>query len=220
MRPLADGLKYLCHPLTTVYCYLLIRCPNLKRKMLAAREDLVNEVIEVANKRGFTLYALTNEALQRVIEADRMGLSLSEVADECKVLDAAKRGGFVLVPEMLLYEVLEKTYKEMRDWMTKVWAESGEWFGKYYSFKNPENNIDILRRDICSLFWNVGEFSINKNENSELSVKCIGSRFPESYAAFLSAFLEGAFNALGYRCVEKHIAKGFVNLKFEALKEG
>ncbi|MBS7622017.1 hypothetical protein KEJ32_07910, partial [Candidatus Bathyarchaeota archaeon] len=103
----------------------------MKRKMLAAREDLVNEVIDIANRRGFTLYALTNEALQRVIEADRMGLSLGEVADECKVLDAAKRGGFVLVPEMLLYEVLEKAYKEMRDWMTKVWSESGEWFGKF-----------------------------------------------------------------------------------------
>ncbi|MEM2987696.1 MAG: hypothetical protein QXK26_01475 [Candidatus Bathyarchaeia archaeon] len=192
----------------------------MKRKMLAAREDLVNEVIEVASRRGFTLYALTNEALQRVIEADRMGLSLSEVADGCKVLDAAKRGGFVLVPEMLLYEVLEKAYKETKDWMIKVWAESGEWFGKYYSFKNPENNIEILRRDICSLFWNVGEFNINKNENGGFSVKCVGSRFPESYAAFLSAFLEGAFNALGYRCVEKHFAKGFVNLKFEALKEG
>lgn len=188
--------------------------------MLAAREDLVNGVIEVASRRGFTLFALTNEALERVIEADKMGLSLSEVADGCRVLEAAKRGGFILVPEMMLYEVMDKAYREMGDWMVKVWAESGEWFGKYYSVKNPKDKIENLTKDMRSLLWNVGEFNITRNGDREVSVKCVGSRFPESYAVFLGAFLEGAFNSLGYKCLEKHVAKGFVNLRFKVLEGG
>lgn len=190
----------------------------MKRKMLAAREDLANQVSEIASRKGLTLFAVTNEALEQVVELDKMDRRLSDVADEYEVLKAAKDAGFILVPESLLYETMDKAHREMRKWMIKKWAESGEWYGKYYSVRNPEHTLDNLRRDMCGFFWNVREFDVTRNDD-EVSVRCVSPRFPESYAVFLSAFFEGALNMLGYKCVEKHVAKGFVQLKFEALKE-
>ncbi len=191
---------------------------GLKRKMLAAREDLANQVSEIASRRGLTLFAVTNEALEQVVELDKMDRRLSDVADEYEVLKAAKDAGFILVPENLLYETMDKAYREMRKWMLKEWAESGEWYGKYYSVRNPEHTLENLRRDMCSFFWNVREFDVTRNGDT-VSVRCVSPRFPESYAVFLSVFFEGALNMLGYKCVERHVAKGFVQLKFEPLKE-
>jgi len=192
---------------------------SLKRKMLAAREDLVNQVSEITKRKGLTLFAVTNEALEQVVELDKLGVRLGDVAKEYRVLKAAKDAGFILVPESLLYETMDKAYRESRKWMITKWTESGEWCGKYYSVRNPEDKLESLKRDMCGFFWNVREFDVIQNGDDEVFVRCTSPRFPESYATFLSAFLEGALNVLGYKCSQKHVAKGFMQLKFEALKE-
>lgn len=187
--------------------------------MLAAREDLVDQVGEVAGRKGFTLFGVTNEALEQVLKLDKMGLRLSDVVREYEVFRAAKDVGFVLVPESLLYETMEKAYRDSRNWMIKKWFEIGEWCGKYYSVRDSGNKLEGLKKDVCGFFWNVREFDVVKNGDDEVFVRCVSPRFPESYAVFLSRFLEGAFSGLGYACVEKHVTKGFMQLKFQALKD-
>ena len=187
--------------------------------MLAAREDLVNQVSAIASRRKISLFALVNEALERVVEFDRLGMRLSEIADGHKVLKAARDAGFALVPEALLYETMDRAYRENKNWMLKQWVDSGEWCGKYYSVKNEEDPLKTLEKDMRAFFWNAREFEITQNRG-EVSVRCTGPRFSESYATFLSAFLEGGLNALGYDCEQKDVAKGFVQLKLKRPKTG
>jgi hypothetical protein len=187
--------------------------------MLAAREDLVDQANEIAGNRGLTLFAVTNEALEQVVRLDKMGIQLSNVVKEYEAFKAAKEAGFIFVPESLLYEMVEKIHCESRDWMTKKWVESGEWCGKYYSVKNAGNKLESLGRDVPSFFWNVREFDVVQNGKNEVFVRCMSPRFPESYGVFLSVFLEGALNVMGYKCTEKHVTKGFIQLKFQALKQ-
>jgi len=182
--------------------------------MLAAREDLVDNVSALANRRGYTLFSVTNEALEQVLKVDGMGCRLSDVVREFEILKAAKESGFVLVPEGLLYEAMERAYLENRDWMITKWFEMGEWCGKCFSLRDFEDKVDGLKRHLHGFLWNAKDFEIANADDNILSVRCVSPRFPESYTAFLSAFLEGAFNALGYTCVEKHIAKGFIHMKF------
>lgn len=190
----------------------------MKRKMLAAREDLVDQVSEIANRRGLSLFAVTNEALEQVVELDKLGLRLSEVAGECKTMKAAKDAGFVLVPENLLYETMDRAYRESKNWMMKKWFDSGEWFGKYCSLRESGDRIERLGRDIHGFLWNAREFDLARNGSSQVSLRCVSPRFSESYSTFLSGFLEGILNALGYKCSQKDIAKGFMQLKFEVPK--
>jgi len=182
--------------------------------MLAAREDLVDSVSALANRRGYTLFSVTNEALEQVLKVDEMGCRLSDVVREFEILKAAKESGFVLIPEGLLYEAMERAYLENRDWMIAKWFEMGEWCGKCFSLRDFEDKVDGLKRHLHGFLWNAKDFEIANADDNALSVRCVSPRFPESYTAFLSAFLEGAFNALGYACVEKHIAKGFIHMKF------
>jgi hypothetical protein len=187
--------------------------------MLAAKEDLVDKVIEIASSRKLSLFALTNEALEQVVEFDRLGMRLSEIADGHKVLKAAKDAGFALVPEALLYETMDRAYRESKNWMLKKWVDSGEWCGKYYSVKNADDKLQRLEKDMQAFFWNAREFEMTQNDDQVL-VRCASPRFSESYATFLSAFLEGALNALGYECAQKDVVKGFIQLKFKRSKEG
>jgi hypothetical protein len=190
--------------------------------MLAAKEDLVNKVIEIANRRKLSLFALTNEALEQVVEFDKLGMRLSEIANEHKILKAAKDAGFTLVPEALLYDTMDRAYRENKNWMLKRWAESGEWCGKYYSVKNAEDTLQRLKEDMRDFLWNAREFELAQNGNGGVLVRCASPRFSESFATFLSAFLEGTLNALGYECAQKDVSEGFVqlNLKLKRSKEG
>jgi hypothetical protein len=202
-----------------VYCsYAISGEYGLKRKMLAAKEDLVDQVNEIANRRGLTLYAITNEALEQVVKLDEMGSRLGDVVRDYEIFKAAKDAGFVLIPESLLYETMEKAYNESKGWMMKKWIEIGEWCGKYYSVKNPEDKFERLKEDVCRFFWNTREFNIVQNGNGEVLVRCMSPRFQESYAVFLGEFLDGAFGTMGYKCTQKDVSKGFVQLKFEGSK--
>ncbi|MGB9740239.1 MAG: hypothetical protein ACP5IM_01820 [Candidatus Bathyarchaeia archaeon] len=186
----------------------------MKRKMLAAREDLVDSVSALASRRGLTLFGVTNEALEQVLKVNEMGCRLSDVVREFEVFKAAKESGFVLVPEGLLYEAMERAYRENGDWMIAKWFETGEWCGKCFSLRDFEDKVDGLKRHLRGFFWNAKDLEIVDADDGAFSVRCVSPRFPESYTTFLSAFLEGVFKALGYACVERHIAKGFIHLRF------
>jgi hypothetical protein len=188
--------------------------------MLAAREDLVNQVSEVASRRGLTLFGVANEALEQIVKLDKSGMRISDAVRAYEVLKAARDAGFVLVPENLLYETMDKAYHEGKAWMMKKWVESGEWCGKYYSVKDSVDRLQRLEGDLRGFFWNAKDFELSQKGENEVLVRCASSRFPESYTDFLGAFIEGALNALGYRCVQRDLAKGFLELKFEAVKGG
>jgi len=188
--------------------------------MLAAREDLVNQVIEVANRRGLTLFGVANEALEQIVKLDKSELRLTDAVREYEVLKAARDAGFVLVPEGLLYDAMDKAYREGKTWMMKKWVESGEWCGKYYSVKDSVDRLQRLEGDLRGFFWNAKDFELSQKGGNEVLVRCASSRFPESYTAFLGAFIEGMLNDLGYKCVQSDMARGFLELKFEAVKGG
>lgn len=188
--------------------------------MLAAREDLVNQVSEVASRRGLTLFGVANEALEQIVKLDKSELRLTDAVREYEVLKAARDAGFVLVPEGLLYDAMDKAYREGKTWMMKKWVESGEWCGKYYSVKESGDKLQRLFEDLRVFFWNAKDFELSQKGENEVLVRCTSSRFPESYTAFLGAFLEGTLNALGYRCVQRDVVKGFLELKFETVKGG
>ena len=79
--------------------------------MLAAREDLVNKVLEIASRKNVKLYGMINDTLELVIRADDMGLSLEEVVDQYGIVKAAKDAGFVPVVETLLYDIVEEVFQ-------------------------------------------------------------------------------------------------------------
>lgn len=183
---------------------------SYRRKMLAAREDLVDRISEIARKRG-TLYDFVNEILQEVIRADSLGVSLRDIIDERGILKDAKDSGFTLVPARLWYDLVDKAYAHFGgDWMKDLWFECGQWYGKYYG------DLDRFSAAVRRLLWDLSEFDLSV-EGEYLAVKCIILNSSYSYADLFSKFIEGALNTFGYEPISEDVSKGVVNLRFRRI---
>jgi hypothetical protein len=187
--------------------------------MLAAREDLVDQVSELSSRRGLTLFGVTNDALEHILKLDKMGVRQGEVVREYEVSRATRDSGFVPIPEMLLYEVMDRAYVENRDWMMKKWNECGEWCGKYCSVKGFGSDLGELEKYLKGFLWNANDFDLIQGSPNDVFVKCVSPRFSESYVSFLGAFLEGLFSALGYELAQKDLSKGILELQFRIAKK-
>jgi len=182
--------------------------------MLAAREDLVNQIGEIAKKNGTTLFALTNMALENLVDLDMLEAQFGEAVNAHKILKTAREAGFVLAPESLLYDTAERIYCTDEKWACKRWTEAGEWYGNYHRTKKPETRLNDVVNDFSLFFWNVREFNIIQ-KNGNMLLQCVVPRLPENYSLLFGMFLRGALSSLGYECVEENFVKGIFSLTFK-----
>lgn len=184
-----------------------------RRKMLAAREDLVDKISYIARKRG-TLYDYLNEILQEAIRADSLSVSLREVIDERGVMKDAKDSGFILVPARLWYDLVERAYSYLgEDWMRALWYECGQWYGKYYG------DLNRFSAAVKRLLWYLSEFDLSA-EGEHLAVRCIILNPSYSHADLFGKFIEGALDIFGYDLLSEDVSKGVINLRFRRRVSG
>lgn len=186
----------------------------VRRKLIAAREDLAEKLMRVAERRGLTFYRLVNEIIEQALRAEAMGASLKEIVDEHGVLDVAKKAGFVFTIESLLYDVLDGSFEVGKRKLTKMWREMGRWYGGYCSASRPEDSLAAFKEAMNALTWNASEFEVVEGEKG-VTVRCISPKFPLSYTELFSSFLEGALEALGFKCTGREVSTGVIALEFK-----
>jgi len=109
-----------------------------RRKMLAADEDIANQVVEIAKRRGSTVYSTVNEILGQAIRADGMGLNLNYVIENREKMEKAKGMGFTFTIEKLLYEVVGLAHDKAGEELGEIWLETGRWYGRYFADKGGD----------------------------------------------------------------------------------
>jgi len=98
----------------------------MKRKMLAARFDLADKISMISARRG-TLYDYLNDILEQAIRAEELGLTLKDVLDDRWMIIAARDAGFIVVPEKIVYDLAEVSYKRVgKEKMMGLWYETGQ----------------------------------------------------------------------------------------------
>ncbi len=182
--------------------------------MLAAREDLVARTSEIASRKGLTLYGLVNEALDSIIKMEDRGVTSRKIMEEYQTLEAARTAGFALCPENLWYEMVEEACQNGKERVAERWFEAGARCAKLYAVRDTKDPLSGLTRDIRTFASNPIGFDVQRQQgDGEIVVRCLSPKFSESYATLFSRFLEGVFTTLGYRLVERDVAKGAVQLK-------
>ena len=185
---------------------------------MAAREDLVEKIKNLAKKKNLTLYALFNETLEQVLKVEETEKTLTEIVDEYKTFKMVKEAGFILTPSNFIYSILEKTFKDEEKNLTKIWFENGEWFGKYCKTMFPnKNHQKFLEKILNTIFWDLSDCTINKN-NDEISIKCVSSRYTFSYTHLLVSFILGMMKPYNYQLTKKDVSRGIVALTFKKEK--
>jgi len=187
----------------------------LNRKFLAARDDLVKKLSNVAKSKNTTLYGLVNQILEQAIRANDLGEDLSEIIDNNSFIKMARQNGLILIPEKVWYIILEKAFEKAGDSLTDIFYDAGLWYGKYFSTVfTGDNAIQEIENTLQTMLWNVSIFNLVEN-GDEIALRCIEPKSTDSHTMFLSAMLEGIMRPLGYSTVEKSISRGIILLTFK-----
>lgn len=187
----------------------------MNRKFLAARDDLVKKLSNIAKSRNTTLYGLVNQILEQAIRANDLGDDLSEIIDNHVFIKMARQNGLILIPEKVWYIILEKASEKASGTLTDVFYDAGLWYGKYFSTVfTGDNAIQNVENALQTMLWNVSTFSLVKNKD-EIALRCIEPKSTKSHTMFLSAMFEGIMHPLGYSTVEKNISRGIILLTFK-----
>lgn len=184
-----------------------------RRKMLAADEDTANMVVEMAKRRGSTVFQTVNDILEQALRADGMGLALKEVLDRRWMLERARQVGLTFTVERLLYDVVDVAYDHAKKQLSQMWLEMGRWYGKYFSNKG-EDSIGAFRDALELLTLGTSEFALEEDRGA-ISIACVGERFTPGFTDVFSLFIEGVFEAFGFRRSSREVSKGIIRLRFE-----
>ena len=185
----------------------------MKRKFLAAREDLVEMIKKIAERKNITLYALANEAIEYFIKAEQTGEPLGQIIERYRLIKTVKEAGFTLTPENVWFAFLHQE-TETESSLTKLWKESGEWFGKFCQTKfSPDSNLETLTKILNIVLWDFSDFAITKN-NNKINVRCVGSRTPKNYTNLIAFFIQGVFETYNYTLIAKDISRGIIAINF------
>lgn len=183
-----------------------------RRKTFVAREDLLSRLSEIAKRRGMSLFATVNEIFELVIQIDDSGANLRSLVKDLESVNSARKAGYILQLENLCYSMADLAYKKSDVKATQSWFEAGSWAAKRYTQGKYEDPFGAFTKELENVSWNVSKLLVEKT-NRGISVQIYGPRFSEPYMILYSAFLEGAFKALGYDIVTKDIGGARIHLE-------
>ena len=192
-----------------VYCVSL-----MGRKFLAAKEELVKKLRNLAKNKNITLYGLTNQILEQALHANDLGEELPEIIENYRVIKMAKENRSVLIPERVWHIVLEKAFEHAGDSLKEVFYDSGQWYGKYFStLHSKANYLREIKSFLGAMFWNVSNLDLIE-ESDKIILKLIEPNFALPHTQLLSTMLEGIMHSIGYATQERNVTKGLVLLTF------
>ena len=191
------------------------------RKLILARNDLVEEAARIIAKDGRTLFSFTNEVFEWAIEAYNLGVTPAEALEFYEMMKIGKNLGNVIVPSEVLYNMTKELYEVQHEKLLEKWYESGVWNGNYLSIKFQEKNqIDILEKFMKASLWNVDEFSLDIDEESnKMKIRCYSPKLSKEVTEMLAKFLEGMLFSMGYSVRSNKLLRGLIMLKLEKRKE-
>ena len=187
---------------------------STRRKMLAADEDIANRIVEVAKRRGSTIYQTVNDILEQALRVDGMGLVLGDIIEERNKIEKAKNMGLTFAVEKLLYEVMDIAHEQVDERLDEIWLETGRWYGKYFSSKKGDP-VRAFEEAMGLLTLGNPVFSLKRQNGGRLSVSCVGEQFTDGSTRMYALFIRGAFEAFGWKLVKEDNSKGIIRLQFQ-----
>ncbi|MEZ0394442.1 MAG: hypothetical protein ABWK00_05315 [Desulfurococcaceae archaeon] len=175
---------------------------SARRKTFAAREDLIDAVKGIAKSKGKSLYDYVNELFESAIELERAGGSLKEAVEGYALLKEARDAGLVLVPEVLLYGIIDAVAQGGE--LGKVFHDAGVWLSTRYVARYGQDAFERMARELPRALWNYAGLRL-ENRGDKLLVEFVAPRLGERYVALFNSFFEGIMEGLGYEVVERKI---------------
>ncbi|MBN2336863.1 hypothetical protein JXL21_15010 [Candidatus Bathyarchaeota archaeon] len=182
-------------------------------KFILLPAALVTQLRLVSGRLGSSVSRYAEEALDQALRVDEMGSNLKEAVDIYRLVTVQRGAGGISVNRANLDELLKKLHGKRGDEVSRLWYESGAWYGAYLQTKfNGENIFDFLEKDLL-LNWNLDEVVV-KQEDVLVSVRCTSFGMSTTLTELLVQYLGGLMSELGYSENERDVLRGLVLIKF------
>jgi len=198
-----------------IRCHSLGKISKKEKKLLAVQGDLAQKIIGIANRKGMTVYSLTNEILQQAIKAESMNRSLEDIVDRLRLLEIERDSGAVFTKKDILLFMVGQLYKQEKVPLLKKAYESGRWYGKYLQIRFQDGEpLDTLGKllDVCS--WDSSEIRLFRDEDA-LSLTRLCPSDSLEHTELVSKYLEGIIHSFGYETRKNDVSKGLIVIDFE-----
>lgn len=195
--------------------FSLSKVPNREKKLLAVQGDLAQKVIQIANRKGMTVYNFTNEVLEQAVKADSMNWSIHDIVERFSLLEIERDSGGVFATMDTLLYMVERLYQQEKEALLKNWYESGQWYGKYLQIKFGDGEpLDMLEKLLGACSSKSSEIRIVRDGN-RLSLNRLCPNDAMEYTELFAKFLEGIIHSFGYETKKNDVSKGLIALEFE-----
>ncbi len=187
--------------------------------MLAARDDLVDKIGKIAEKRGFTIFGMVNDLLDLAIKVDSLGITLKEAVDAYELAREVRDASFMLVLESLLYDTVDIAYEKASDKSLKTWFDAGQWVAQRYIARGAKDPLEAFEKELRVFGWNIPGITVERTGNSA-SVRILSPRFSESYTILFNRYLEGFLQGCGYTVTFNEVGRGNIRLEAAPKRKG
>ena len=186
-----------------------------EKKLLAVQGDLAQKIIEIANRKGMTVYNFTNEVLEQVVKAESMNRSIEDIVERFSLLEIDRDSGAVFATADALLYMVERLYEQEKETLLNKWYESGQWYGKYLRIKFGDGEpLDMLKKLLDACSSKSSEVRILR-DGDKISLNRLSPNDSPEYTELFSRFLEGIIHSFGYETKKNDVSKGLIVLEFE-----
>jgi len=185
------------------------------KRLIYVPEDIIEEVLDIARKRGESISKFVEETLKTAVKTNHMGYNPKKTAETLEVMQAHKVLGGAFVPQEALNYMVENIYKAEKEQLQAKWYESGKLYGKYLKekFQNP---IQALKTFLETTRWDLNEVEAKQEENTA-KLRCVSTALTTEATELLAKFIEGTINGLGYQTQKTDCLKGMIIIEFKPL---
>ncbi len=183
--------------------------PKKDKKFIAVRGDLLQKIMEIANKDGKSIYGFVNEIFEQAIRAEELKLSLSEVIEFYTLIEIMKKAGAVITASDILDHLINKLYPIEKESLQERWYLSGVWYGKYLSTRFNDA-LGVFKKVLEACIWNISEANLSINDDGTASLRCVAPNQSRESTELFSRFLKGVLSALNFKVTKEESWRGII----------
>ncbi|MFQ6095561.1 MAG: hypothetical protein ACE5NN_05410 [Candidatus Bathyarchaeia archaeon] len=187
-------------------------------KLIRAPEDLVARLSEASNREGKPFLEYITEAFEQALRAHEMNRSVKEIVDFYELMMMQKDAGMVVTPSETLNGLIQRLYRSDKEFLQKLWFDSGRWYGKYLLAKVGDGDpVELFVEVLKVTGWNLKDAEFKRNDDS-IVFRCISFTLSMENTVLLMKFVEGVMTTLGYEVTNRDCMRGMINLNFGPVK--
>jgi hypothetical protein len=181
-------------------------------KLVVLPSRLVEQLREIAVRRGVSISSFAADALEQAVRAEEMETSLEEAVNVFGIYEIVRGSGAVQIPRSRFNSLISELHRGNKDELLTEWKKAGRWYGEYLHARLGDRALRFLEKALL-VSWNLDEVTIH-NEGIIVNIRFTSFIIALELTELLVSYITGIMNALGYETVKKSYLRGLATLSF------